>query len=412
MTSFDGRGVRINVSAPVASETGLPGWNPKLKRRLGLDAPLDEEPAGSDEILRLYEARRAARRAEGLPADAGGLRETRLEAAEAAEVEGSPASTSASAAPATTEQWQPVEEPAGEVLPPVPAPPDHARPGPAPDAFGAQPADPFAGSSLQVSPSAGLPAMRPAVQGNTSLTASSPALNLSDRLLDDRFIASRGSRRGVVAGSALVFAGLATIVADQALLSRGVVVTPADTDLTSLGLVAAALGVVLAVLFLFVPRRRSLRVRLAATQREEWARVQAEAASLRRKSIVGAAVAVTGLAATAVAYSALDQPVAGYVALLLLLAAAAGLGTMLWAVARRGVAQRLYVQTLVLQRLEQTGLGPSAESDPRIAPVLRSLDKLLGALPESAVRRFLASDEASAYLDLIDELGKDGGHGR
>lgn len=345
-----------------------------------MGAPLDEEPAGSDEILRLYEARRAARRAEGLPADAAGIRE------------------------ATT-----------EVLPPVPAPPDHAEPAPAPDAAGTadlQGAGSSGGSSLQVTPSAPLPAMRPAVQGKTSLTASAPALNLSDRLLDDRFIASRGSRRGVVTGSVLVFLGLAAVVADQAMPSGGTAVTLAGLGITGFGIGAAVLGLLLAVLFLFVPRRRSLRVRLAATQREEWARVQAEAASLRRTSLVGAAVAAGGLAATALGFVALAPPWSGYAAIVLLAAAACGLGTMLWAVARRGLAQRLYVQTLVLQRLEQTGLGPAAEADPRIAPVLRSLDKLLGALPESAVRRFLASDEASAYLDLIDELGKDGAHGR
>jgi hypothetical protein len=374
-----------------------PMQNPKLKRRPGLGAPLDEEPAGSEEILRLYEARRAARRAEGLPSGAASFAGVGSEEAPAVERQPSPPPVASVAA----DQWQAVVD--------EPIEPRQARP--RSEAGAMEPA----GSSLEVTRRSALAAMRPAVEGGgVALSAASPALNLSDRLLADRFIATRGSRRGVAIGGALAFAGLAAVVLDQALLSRGIIVTPIGSDLTSLGVVAAAAGLLLAVLFLFVPRRRSLRVRLAATQREEWARVQAEAAALRRRSFAGAAVAAGGLAATAVAYSVLTQPTSGYAAIVLLLAAAAGLGTMLWAVARRGLAQRLYVQTLVLQRLEQTGLGPAAEADPRIAPVLRSLDKLLGALPESAVRRFLASDEATAYLDLIDELGtgKDGGHGR
>jgi hypothetical protein len=245
-----------------------------------------------------------------------------------------------------------------------------------------------------------------------ALTASGPGLNLSSRLLEDRLVARAGSRTGVALGVALALAGLAMAAASQALVARGLLSDANALDLGGLGLAGAAIGLALAGIFLVLPRRRSLRVRLAATQQQEWSRVSAEARRLRAWSIVGAAAAFVGLGGATAAYAVLDQPLGGYAG-----GARAGLaiaGTILlaWAAARRGLVQRLYVQTLVLSRLEQTGLGPSAAADPRIAPVLRSLDQLLGALPESAVRRFLASDEATQYLELIDDLSKDPGHGR
>jgi hypothetical protein len=321
--------------------------------------------------------------------------------------------------PAASEPSRSQDGSESSVLPPV-APPGWTLAGPPEDAgapvLQSTWRSPEGGSrDVALAPSSsaqGAMTIRPAVQGGeVALSASSPALNLSSRLLEDRFVSRAGNRTGVAVGVVLALAGLALIVADQALLSRGIAFAPLNTDLSSIGVLGAALGLVVAVPFLFFPRRRSLRVRLAATQQEEWARVKAEAAVLRKRSIAGAVTALAGLTLSAASYALIAPPEGGYLAGVLALVALGGTAVLAWAAARRGVVQRLYVQTLVLSRLEQTGLGPAAEPDPRVAPVLRSLDKLLGALPESAVRRFLASDEATQYLELIDDLSKDRRHG-
>lgn len=311
------------------------------------------------------------------------------------------------------------QEPAPTPLDRAPSPPqDDGEPlasGPAHEPT--EPPSPMPQSfppSLPPPPEQRWPAVRPAVQsgGSVVLSAGAPALNLSSRLMEDRFVSRSGNRTGVVVGVVLALLGLATVLADQALASRGLPVTLAGVRLTLIGFALAGMGLVLALAALVLPRGRSLRVRLAGSQREEWARVQAEAARLRVWSISGAVGAIVGLAGAAAAYAFVAPPASGYAAGALAALGLVGVGLLAWAAARRGVVQRLYVQTLVLSRLEQTGLGPAAEQDPRIAPVLRSLDKLLGALPESAVRRFLASDEATKYLELIDDLAREPRDGR
>jgi hypothetical protein len=253
-----------------------------------------------------------------------------------------------------------------------------------------------------------VPALRPAVQGASSLAAASPALRLTDRLLADRFVSGRGSLPGVLAGAAAAVAG-----ALLALAARADVVTsrwPAAGRIELPALALVALGLAAVALFSAFPRSRRLRVRLAATQREEWGRLQAEAAGLRRWGGAGLGLAVGGAVVVAAVLTLPLPPPLGLAWTVGAVAAVVGLALVCWSAVRRSVVQRLYVQTLVLSRLERTGLSPSAEADPRLAPVLRSLDSLLGALPESAVRRFLASDEATSYLELMDELeGRRGG---
>lgn len=357
----------------------------------------DEEPT-TDQILAAFRDRRREANAAAKTPAAGSTEE------------GSPAASSASplreVAPAEDAGTVPAS--AAPPVPPAPATP------PAPAAPAPMHRPPVEASWAPVPDGAGALAIRPAVQstGPMALTIASPGLNLSSRLLEDRFVSRSGNRTGVAAGLVLTLLGLGILVLDQALLAQGIVVLPLNYDLSSIGVALAGLGLLVAIPFLFLPRRRSLRVRLAATQQEEWARVKAEAAELRRWTVVGALAAVLGLAGAAAAYSLVAPPNSGVIAGALALLAIGGTILLAWAASRRSLVQRLYVQTLVLSRLEQTGLGPAAEPDPRIAPVLRSLDRLLGALPESAVRRFLASDEATQYLELIDDLSKDRGHGR
>lgn len=292
--------------------------------------------------------------------------------------------------------------------PPLPSPPASSSPLPPLPPRAAMPPE-GTGMAPAVRTGPSIVAAWPAVQDAGALTAAAPALNLSDRLLADRFVAARGSRRGVAAGIATALLGFVALALGGTEPWHGAGL-PRWWDAAALAL--AALGIAMALLSLVVPRSRSLRVRLAATQREEWARVQGEADRLRGLALAGGGLAGAGLLVAAAASRLLgDGAAALYVTGGGIAMAVFGLAVLAWASARRSLVQRLYVQTLVLSRLEQTGLGPAAQPDPRVAPVLRALDQLLGALPESAVRRFLASDEAAQYLELIDELAGER-HGR
>ena len=172
--------------------------------------------------------------------------------------------------------------------------------------------------------------------------------------------------------------------------------------------------------FWLYPPARTLAVRLAPSQEEEWERVREEARMWNLLQWVGFGLLVGGLLLGAIAYSALpdSQVVAGAGFLIFLGVAGGGLLFAAWS--RRHTLHRLYIQTLVLSRLENTGLGPGAsqalpevvkENDERVAPVLRALDDLLGHLPDHVVQQFLSSDEAQAYLELIEEAQAEGRDG-
>lgn len=251
------------------------------------------------------------------------------------------------------------------------------------------------------------PPMRP----GSPLTAASPNLRLSDRLLADRNLTVRGSPAGRLAGAIVAVAGAALLLAERALYA----VRDADAVyLTEAGpsLFAVAVGILLVGLavwgaFTLLPRGRRLTVRLAETQVQEWDRVQGEVRAMRGRMWLGAGLALLGMALALASLQRLGA--SGLVpALAGVLVLVAGVALLVWAQGRRGVLQRLYVQTLVLSSLERAGVSPGGP-DARVAPVLRALDHLLGALPESAVRAFLSSPEASQYLELIDELGAPAG---
>lgn len=364
----------------------------------------------SDEILALFKARREAKAAAAHGQDPSTRGESPTRAAPPAPIvprppspaeaqpppsKTPPASSAADAAPVPSRSMPtPSDISAPSAPPPVPV----AHRETSSDRALA-PAWPPAGAVAPV---------RAGTGAGQSLTASSPVLNLSDRLLSDANVSGRGWSPGRVLGLALTALGLAILVLERrySMLAKAPYLV-AGFRASYVALALAGLGLSLTLLFSFVPPRRHLRLRLAASQKEEWERIQKEAKAARNLVIYGATALVLGMLVLVAAYSVVPAKLLTLCLALGVVVAAIGLVTALVALARRGAIRRLYVQTLVLARLESTGLGPAAASDPRLRPVLKSLDQLLGALPESAVRRFLASDEAQHYLDLIDESSEE-----
>ncbi len=227
-----------------------------------------------------------------------------------------------------------------------------------------------------------------------TLSALGPALRLSDALLKDRTVSVKGSPKLRAAGVVLVLLGLGLLVLDRRAAAFGADVP--EYRLAGLGL--AAVGCVLVLAGMAFPRNRRLAVRLAASQREEWKRVQGESRRLVWMTRAGLGLAVAGLLGLAAAYTLKSLAGIGLAGF----AAAAGLALLAAAAIRRSVARRLYVQTLVLSGLEASGLGGAAP-DERVQPVILALDRLLGALPEAEVQEFLSTPQAKAYLELVDE---------
>lgn len=227
-----------------------------------------------------------------------------------------------------------------------------------------------------------------------TLSPLGPALRLSDALLKDTKVSLRGSPRTRAMGITLLLLGLFLAVVERRQESL-------DAPVEGLGLVALlviAVGALTAFVGALWPRGRRLAVRLAASQKEEWQRIQGETRRLQVQARIGLVLSIAGLALVAAGYSLLSTQV--------LLAGAAlalvGLPLLVVAQVRRGLARRLYVQTLVLSGLEASGIRGGAPDD-RVQPVIIALDRLLGALPEAEVQAFLATPQARAYLELVDE---------
>lgn len=288
--------------------------------------------------------------------------------------------------------------------PSVPAP--SLRGAPPADGHSPEPARPPAADSRSVpmeeapqpwQGSRSLEIQRPASLASSpgaTLSPLGPALRLSDALLKDTKVSVRGSPRARAAGVVLLLLGLALAVLDRRQAAAGV---PVD----GLALLAVALilvGVVIALIGMVWPRSRRLAVRLAASQKEEWSRIQGETRRLQVQSRIGLTLAILGMLGLVAGYSLASLGVLAAGGGL----AAIGLPLLVVAQVRRGLARRLYVQTLVLSGLEASGLGGTAPDD-RVQPVIIALDRLLGALPESEVQAFLATPQARAYLELVDE---------
>ncbi|HLF16006.1 MAG TPA: hypothetical protein VI796_01040, partial [Candidatus Thermoplasmatota archaeon] len=239
------------------------------------------------------------------------------------------------------------------------------------------------------------------------------SLRLADRLLADRAVTVRGNRIGRWLGIVVAAAGLTLVLADLRDLDTGGAgyeITGTTVTLTFAGAGISAVGLALTALFVFVPTTRRLGVWLAASQREEWDRIQGEVRRSRAMAMAGWPLVGLGAGALVAAY-AVDLPFTTGVALAaggVLLGAGALL--LAAAAARQSLLHRLYVQTLILSSLEAHGLG--AGGDARVGPVLQALDRLLGSLPEAAVRQFLSSEQAEHYLQLLEELAAEGRDGR
>lgn len=323
-------------------------------------------------------------------------RERKRKALEAARLEGS-AGAAPSSEPSVPAPSAPVAPPPAHAPAPAQAP---AQAAPA-AASVSHPTDPLhtpsVGAAHPPSRSSALEVQRPAPLASSpgaTLSPLGPVLRLSEALLKDTKVSLRGSPRLRVAGVTLLLVGLGLAVLERRQAA-------AEAPIEGLDLAAVlliAVGGLMALIGLIWPRSRRLAVRLAASQKEEWKRIQGETRRLQVQGRVGLIVAVLGLLLM----------VAGYALLSLgILAAGAGLsliGIPLLVVAqvRRSLARRLYVQTLVLSGLEASGISGGAP-DERVQPVIIALDRLLGALPEAEVQAFLATPQARAYLELVDE---------
>ncbi|MEK6985280.1 MAG: hypothetical protein AABX89_02725 [Candidatus Thermoplasmatota archaeon] len=364
----------------------------------------DEEGPSQDELLALFRAKRQEKAAQAKKQSDADLA-TAVTSAPAPSH--APAPSAQPAAPAPAPAVVPVvpSAPLNTVLhKPSVGPPPQSAPAPAPPA--------------QAVRSASAVALRPASAAGRSLAAAGPVLKLSERLLEDANLTVRGSRIGRRIALILVAAGLLVLAVER----RASLLAEANYQILIAGrtfmayLAPAAmivLGIVLLGLFLFVPPSRRLAIRLAASQKEEWERIQGEMKAARLASALATTFALLGPLCLAAAYlfpyGLARLGLLGLGGLFLIIGLVLGLRSA----NRRTAVQRLYVQTMILARLEGTGLGPAGEgggaADPRVGQVLKALDQLLGALPETAVRQFLASPQSQDYLDLIEETGERNG---
>lgn len=325
----------------------------------------------------------------------------------------SPAPTSVSSAPApapapTFAPAQPVppavhswSPPASPMTPPASPPPAIPAvpipiPGPTPTHPPA-PAQPPRDIPVVSVPAVRSPAPLVAPGGlapGSNLSPVGPALRLSETLLRDAKVSLSGSPVLRTIGAVLVLAGLALLAVDR---RQAALATPVPLLLLA-GLGILGVGCLLVLVGRLWPRNRRLAVRLAASQKEEWQRIQGETTRLVLLGRIGLGLAVAGLLAIVAGYALLSTAILAAGAL------ATGIGLVLVLVAqvRRNLARRLYVQTLVLSGLEASGLGGGG-ADGRVQPVILALDQLLGALPEAEVQAFLNTPQARAYLELVDE---------
>ena len=241
-----------------------------------------------------------------------------------------------------------------------------------------------------------------------------PGMGLSERLLSDTTITLKGHLLGRRIGMGVAVAGLLLMLVETR--ARFITGDPGALfgvlPMIGLAWTLTLLGSAAAAAFFFYPPARTLAIELAASQAKEWEDVQEQARMWNLLQWVGMGLLGGGLLHAAAAYAFLPEAQVVAASALLVGVAVAGGGLMFAAWSKRNTLHRLYVQTLLLSRLEQTGLGANPvpqvvkEKDTRLAPVLKALDELLGHLPESSVQRFLDSDESQLYLQLIDEVNE------
>lgn len=399
-------------SDQVTKEKRRDGNGPTVEERVAESEPDEPGVLRSDDILAAYRARREANAR--ISEDAKPVKEVPEEVPESPPTHppepqeppepGSDASEEQekkdAGAPEARAPEPPVEPTGPEALPrkepPQEPPEQEPEPAVVREAPVARYAEPVAGNP---------PAL--AVPRGSPLTALQPGMGLADRLLSDATVTVRGNIlvRGGAAVAALL--GLLVLVVERRsarLADTTYYVSSTGVPVAFVGWFLAIVGAAVFVTFLYYPPARTLRVKLAADQQSEWRRVQDEAKILHLLHLLGMGLLGGGLLLAILAYAAFPKGQLAAGAFLGIMLAGIGAVLAVVALSRRGAVHRLYIQTLILSRLEQTGLGvPGNAPDDRVAPVLLALDKLLGHLPESAVRGFLQSELAQPYLDLVDE---------
>lgn len=248
-------------------------------------------------------------------------------------------------------------------------------------------------------------------QPELPLGAGNSALGLMEQLLGHPFLAPRGSASGRAASAAVVVVGLLVVAFDRRANALGDgPVTVAGLPLWQVGAGVVAAAAALWILFAFVPGRRIV-VAAEHSQREEWERVGAAVRRHQRWGGLGPTLVVLGAAFGVVAYGWPGRDPDVRIAAAGALALAAGVLVAVAARSRRGVLQRLYLQTFVLAWVESAGLmgGRDGGIDPRLRRVVLEMDRLLGSLPDARMREFLSTEAGRDYLELIDELRQHAG---
>lgn len=252
------------------------------------------------------------------------------------------------------------------------------------------------------------------VSADRSLSPASSRLQLAPRLRTDQVTMQRVLPMWAVASWCAVALGVALVaLATWANAKTGPVLL-AGVPLWIFGLSIAVLGTGGAIAGHFVTKPSATNVEFAPTQAQEWLAAEARVKQFRLARLVSLGLAVAGPVLAAIAYAASKSPTSLFAGLCLLLGFIGVIGFIASHLLLR-LAVRTYIQSMVLALLERSdsGLlpppgGHDVLSDDRVAPVLRTLDELLAALPDDAVHAFMARPEAADYLEIMDRLREAG----
>ncbi len=278
------------------------------------------------------------------------------------------------------------------------------EPGPDANAPEATVASPRTAPNLRGSASAAF-----AGHGLTPLLPTEPSLGLAAILERDAVLnVPKGRLWQLIAAGCGLF-GLFLAVVGAARHRAGIdVPLVGPIRLAHLGLILAMLAVWAFLTIRTVAGDKVLRIPLAPSQGDQWEEVQSQARLMQFGQWIGMGGAVAGLGILALSLRFIPG---GGVVVGAGLGGAMAVGSLaliLFMEARRGPLRQVYVQTLLLSRLEEAGVSSKLALDPRTAEVLRAVDRLLADLPESAVRRFMSTDQAQKYIELVEKAHRGG----
>src|SRR5688572_15015260 len=111
-----------------------------------------------------------------------------------------------------------------------------------------------------------------------NLSPAGPSLGLSDRLVSDPFLSTRGSPAGRLAGFCVAALGLLALLVERALSWRqGSALHLEGVLVAALALALVVAGVGLMLVFRWLPKQRRLAFPVWSSQSEAWAGIRAEA---------------------------------------------------------------------------------------------------------------------------------------